>query len=374
MDYIWTEAMVEYNNYIYASAMNKNGIYEYYKTTGNTKCVGYFSDADVYEWRLHSTAVEFNGLIYFLPDRSNKIHIFDPQTKVIESIIISDNPKVRHINGFIKNNKIFCIQTVPDKCIKVYSLEDKKMTILNLPDNVFVGRIRRDFAINGDYIYLVSSGTKTIVVLNTIDNTIRLLDVEGFDEIPGGFGTIEKSGNIFYLSTKVGIIKWNFSTKNGHMFDTYPNDFGIIKENDNKYIEIKPPLEELDIYEQPFYSSYETNDNIIFFPQRANMCLRINKISNKIEEFIIEGEKETYETFTAVGRITKCHYVGSREDEKICIHSLCTRKTYELDKNGVIAEIKIVDDELARLIKNKINYCEDTTNNLKEYIYLINRN
>ena len=80
MKYLQTEAFIVIGNQVFASAMNKNGLYLYDIDSHRTRLLDFFDHDEFYEWRLHCAAAYDDKCVYFFPDRAKGIYKINAQT------------------------------------------------------------------------------------------------------------------------------------------------------------------------------------------------------------------------------------------------------------------------------------------------------
>lgn len=332
-NFITSEAFLFYNNKIYASDMNKNGLFVYDQIENQGIFGGLFPNENSDSIRIHSNAHLIDNKIWFIPDCGKYIHIVNPDNNEIESIIgISKDDSVRTEYSYFINNKIVLFQN--NNKIRIYSIVDKDFTSVEIPFMSEKAILRRDISVEGDDVYFVNNLDKVVYKLNTEDNRIEATKIDCNKDVEKGFGTIVKTGDYYWLSTQNGIVKYNSITKEYSFFDQFPDGYSMrIINNKGTFQEIQGFADVNKNGEQPFSASIKWNNNIIFFPSRVNTCIQINPENDELKAFQLPDEQEDGISLKQRERITHNHYLIRNENGTNYVTSTKTRRIYVFDND-----------------------------------------
>lgn len=332
--YVVSEAFVLYDKKIYASDMCKNGLFVYEQSGTCSQFAGLFPGEECDSFRIHSNAHLIGDRIWFVPDRGKHIHIVNPENNKIDSVIrIVKDEMVRTEYSYYINNKIVLFQN--NNILRVFSVADGGFTDIEIPFMSEKAHLRRDISVEGNDIYFINNLDKVVFKLNTEENRIESTKVEGIQNIANGFGTIEKIGDIIWLSTQNGIIKYNTVSKETSLLNQFPDDFDMrIINKDGLFQEIAGFLDVNNIGEQPFSASIIWNNSLILFPGRVNMCIQINLDNEELKEFQLPEELEDEEGLRQTGRITHNHFLIRKENGIYYVTSTRSRRIYVFDNGG----------------------------------------
>ena len=369
MRLLQTEAFVFCNGKIYASSMRKNGLYVYDIATSHSNCIGIFEGSDLYEWRLHRTAVVLNEHILFLPDRSNGIHRFNLKSNQMDYFPLELDKNSRFSNGIVYGNTVYCVQVEPKLEILTYELDrlrQDKIPLPKLPDNTCFAN---DYHFEDGILYLADKSNGIIVIIDCNKReAISKIVVDNF-KLKAGFGTICKVKDDFIFSTQSDILIWNSISKETRYISDYPEGYGMkYRDNDYNVIEIDGFKDVNGKNEQPFSYSFYRNGSIVFLACRTNMCLSLNLSNDRVKVLDLPEEEETVESLTDIERTTHVHYICNPSCEGYPFYSTNTRKIYTLNNSNGCYGIRINDSDLQwNLARNGTLFWEDKYYGIEEY-------
>ena len=333
-NYVASEGFLFYNQRIYASDMCRNGLFVYDYSENKGQFAGLFPDEECDSFRMHSNAHFIEDKIWFIPDRGKHIHIVNPDSNLIDSDIkMIRDENVRTEYSFYINRKIVLFQN--NNIIRSFSTTDYDSVDIEIPVMSAQAHLRRDISVEGKNLFFVNNIDQVVYKFDTQENKIEIIKIEGIDNIPNGFGTILKKGDVIWLSTQRGIIKYNLITKESKLFDCFPDNYGMrIINSEGSFQIINGFVDVNNNGEQPFFASIIWNNRIILFAGRVNTCIQIDLESEKLEEFRLADEIEDEDSLKQRGRVTHNHYILRSENGVNYITSTKTRRIYVFDDSG----------------------------------------
>lgn len=302
-------AVAKVDEDIYFSNYRCNGLYKYNMKNEKFEFVCFFSNVDSLQQGIHSKAIYENGTIYFLPFCSCVINCYEVQTGKEYSFVIDNNKKREAYcsNAYFENGKIHLFPCYSgddyvefdcerEKVIyneeitkiirenvkenaplrmdryrgklyfcevggnKIYTYERGRLDVLSLQDNLY------GFFVNDDECWITYKDSQDVVkYTNDYKRTVYK-----YENVESSECNSFPYSNMAFLEDDIFIL------------NQYANH--IMKINkEKKQIEIAfPGLVESsvksDLLYGPFYSNYiVTEDEVIFFPVRANHIVIYNK-------------------------------------------------------------------------------------------------
>lgn len=93
--------------YIYASCHNMNGLFRVSLETHVAEFLNFFNDEEIDAKYLHCEAIEYNNNIYFIPDQSKCMHIYDVKKNQIRCVSFQEHKKEGGYVSCIVDNKLW---------------------------------------------------------------------------------------------------------------------------------------------------------------------------------------------------------------------------------------------------------------------------
>ncbi len=347
MKLLQTEAFVFHNEKIFASSMRRNGLYIHDVKTGHSECTGIFEGSELYEWRLHRTAVLKDDDVFFLPDRAKGIHRLNTITNHIDYFPLDLDEDARFSNGLIVGNTVYCIQNRPTPGIITFdidSLEQSSLAMPNLPEDF---SFADDYHFEDDMLYLVDKANCLLVSVDCISGVVKSEYIIEKNGDMAGFGTVCKVKDEFVFSTQNGIVIWNVVSQKSRLITDYPDGYGmLIRDGDNNVAEIKGFKDVNGNNEQPFLYSFCRDEIVVLLANRTNMSLALEPSSGELTSIELPDEEETVESLNDEERVTHAHYICNLAGQNLPFFSTRSRRIYIGNCHGDYNGITINDSEL----------------------------
>ncbi len=370
-----TEAVWFDNLNIWFSSMLFNGLYKYDISTQQTHFIGSFPKEKRNEWRLHGKALKIDHEIFFLPNRSKYIHVYDIERHQIYSYDMKTKERINCKNAIYYKGCIYFVGN--DSEITLYEMNAKTKKIKKYPINIkdYKGQICADYIVIDTKFYFACDSENIVIEYNMDSNTYCLHRVFKGSK---GFGSIAYDGNSFLLSDSESVFRWNKDTDIvQEIYDDFPTGYGMTVKDGDAVVSCTGFTNKYNKNEKPFWFSAVIADYLWLFPFRTNMIIKMNLSNGKMFEVPLLDEKENDISLFMKTRMTHCHYVGGRQGERILFSSTKTRRMYVLENDGCINTDYF--SFLAEEPKNfEIYYCNDVPvfteskkENLKKFINII---
>lgn len=356
---------------IWISNLQYNGLYYYDISSGKTEFVLPFPKERHDTWRLHGKIVMQNQELYFLPDRSRHIHVFNKQENSLIAYDLGIQGRNGCKNAICYKDKIYFVSegsglTLCSIDIITKKIEKKKIDI------EYKGVICRDMVLVEDKIYIALNGLDIIVMYSIEKDFFVNYKVDGDGH---GFGTICFDGTYFWLSNTSGIIRWDRKIENTMTIKAFPKGFGMTIIENGQFMNVEGFTDSFLKLEKPFEFSVFCGDYILFFPYRTNMIVKLNLKKGNLEEFYIEGEQENQESLLRKDRITLSHYLGGSQKDYLVFISIKSKAIYinpigSADKKSLqkfFLKAKEPED-LPMYIHNAHLYQEEVDCSLEEFL------
>ena len=336
-----TEAFAICDNRVYASAMNKNGLYCMEWASGEAHCIALFPDETPYMVRLHCAAALTEDKVVFFPDQARHIHIYEIAKNRFQTVPIHVEKEARFVYGFVYGTKMFCVQSRPYNAIRIFTENGQELNTIRLPKSGEYAVLQRDMVIEDDTAYLINKGDKQIVKVNLDAETVEILTVDGFETIKGGFGTICKTGDTFYLSSQGGIIEWDNRSRCGHLYDVFPEGFGTTYINrEGTAVYAVGFVDRTLTLEQPFSASIILQKRMFLFPFQVNMCIVFDLETKMMMPYEEIEECEDEASLKRKGRVTTNRFLYSRAG-KIAFFSTLSNRIYYFSKSAALRSVQL---------------------------------
>lgn len=251
-------------------------------------------------FRMNTRCIKEGNHIFCLPDRSDRIVIYDIITKKAESCMIDIGENRTHMidigesrigiyNAWKCENKIWCVSyflqsileiDIDNKCVDgIYPVFEEEKTLIGY-----------EAAMQQGCIYCVSRNTKKISKFNIMSKSVKYYSLQINDE---GFNTIAADENAFYLTGyKKAVYVWNEEKNSVVPIETFPSQYNVLNEEGL----------EVNCYEKPiFYRSVAMKSYILFLPWNfpeasSNGIIAYRKFDQRL--ILIDGGDERGSLFS----------------------------------------------------------------------------
>ena len=276
-------------------------------------------------FRQNSNCIKCENTIFCMPDKGNCIWCFDLFTKEFQKIEII-NPEYLSvgIGDFWRCEGI--IWAVSGGLKQILEIDIKKKKVvgyykITTQEDENIAKCAKD----RNYIYITSASKGRIYIFN-IEK--RELKVQELSVVKDGLRTISVDGEKIWLSGyKKEIYMWNQKKNKVEFLNDFPLNFGIYNLDGKE----KPLLDcEATKYDTfTFLESIDLGGYIWLIPFQTSQILYINKDTNEINTFEIEGEDED----SIKNREMNCKYVLQYvyNDRYIGLYSIKNKVVYEID-------------------------------------------
>lgn len=315
-------------------------------------------------FRMNSRCVKHREFIFCLPDRAEKIYIYDTYENEFEYCELNNPEGVRVgiYNSWKEDSTLWCVAYGLSQIVEIDL--DKRVIVAyyNLFESVneLVGY---EATKKKDYIYCVSKNSTMICKFDTINKSMKYFNLL-IDE--KGLNTIAVDGDEFYLTGySKRIYIWNENTNEIQMLSNFPG----------KYMVYGSDGEEINnlFYNMPlFYRSIVTKKNIIFLPWNCTGTISsglivFDKKSNKIETFVLCDE-----TKGANGYYSVCYM---KPEGRVGIFSSKLLDIFEIDiRDNTVKNIgfkRECNEILMRSLIERKNIIEEAYSNHLEHFLKI---
>lgn len=351
---------------IFVSCMNCNALVIYDKEKNKSCFVDRFPGEKNDSWRLHNYAIEHDNSIYFMPDRSKYIHIYNVEKSKFKKVLVNIEGRINATYAVrIENYIVFA--SIEQKIMVLFEMDSHELSYIKLPADAVLSM---EIITKDGKVYLADKAKDCIYeyVLGEKDIKIIRIKADG-----NGFGTISSDGKAIYLTSENSIIVIGQSNIKKFSLN-YPNGFGmhIIYQSKERIITGFQDVEKR--HEKPFAFSRWYEGKLLLFPFRTNMILELDVRNDmSISIMHINEEEENIETLYSKQRITHCHYFpcSHTSGEKINFISTCSKKLYIIEENQEIKSYMIAIENVNDLYKGEDGYIcrvEDKDDNLRDFI------
>ncbi len=329
--HLTAEAICINDSDIWFSSMTFNGLYRYCIKEKKTDFIGSFPKEKHNEWRLHGKALKVDEEIFFLPNRSRYIHVYDIKRQQIFTYDMKINGRINCKNAVLYKGSIYFVSENPEITLCQINIETKQIKKYVIDLNDYKGGICPDEVILNGKLYLACVCKNIVIEYNLDSKTYRLYKISKSFQ---GFGTIAYDGKFFWFSDSKNILKWNKGTESVESFEGFPKGFGMtVKERDN-IIQHAGFSNKYNKDEKPFWCSVIMGQYLWLFPFRTNMIVKVNLLNMEMSEYPLLDEEEDKESLHMRTRITHCHYLGGMQGDKFLFLSTKTKRLYILKNTG----------------------------------------
>lgn len=257
---------IEIEDRIFFPNLYFNGIVELNKITGKIQNLYRFTEYGIRTSYLYSTVCRVGNCLVFVPNRSDKIAIFDSVSLEI-SYFQLDNEKLGKEQPYFRNvceyNNFVYMLPSKASCIVKFDVKSGAVSYIPIEVNIIsIDRVlfRQEYEIIGNKVYIPFAEKGSVCIFDLTTDAFRVADLG----IKQGFSTINYAAGRIWLSLweEFGIIEWN-------------EESGIIRE----YRDFPEKIEK---GKYTFAYSEVINNQIIYFPQQCNMIISLNILTEKI--------------------------------------------------------------------------------------------
>lgn len=222
-----------YEDEIFFSSMELNGLFKKSKKTGEVKLLGIFEQERCFEPILHSKVIESNRKLYFIPAYGCGISIYDLETATFDYILIKENNSELLYVDAVKNGDKWLL--IPSFLGVEFALLDPYTNKVELCPKINIALKRAckewkqgiDFSsvkIRGKNLYIPFYDTGCIVEYNLQNDDIREIYIEGKH-----FSKVELDGENIWATTLSGEID-RIDIKNGNY-----KEYNIVKSTKREF-------------------------------------------------------------------------------------------------------------------------------------------
>lgn len=268
------------NGNAYGASADFNGLFKIDMLSGECKYINAFPGEDMEGKRLYFAAAYYNGKVFFAPQSAEHIAIYDiDNDKIITISIDADesikfNRNMKFADILVYEREIFLFGATYPYVLKLdaetYQLEYIPIDI----EECFC--FRKGGCIKGESYFIPSVNSNVVLEFNLKEKqtTIHRIPCEFT-----GSWSMCSDGRFFWLIPRgkgSGFVRWNKDTNQAIVLKDFPKDF--LGDSNAMYIK-----------------SYYSNGYVWAIPEQANMFLKIDVDSLKIEREdrfpILVGEK-----------------------------------------------------------------------------------
>ena len=371
-----TEAFWIDGSQIWISAMGYNGLYLYDIEKKETRFIGSFPMEEHDKWRMHGKAIRVNEEIYFIPDRSRYVHVYNLETQQISSYFPGECERMECKNVVYNKGKIYFVSDVSK--IILYSMDvDTKIIesyLIDIKD--YNGGICSDIVVTDDKLYMACKQLNMVIEYRLNLDTYRFLTIASDGN---GFGTMNYDGDFFWFSDNKGVIKWKEGAEKLERYEDFPSGFGMIMRIGNEIIRCKGFTNKYQSEEKPFSFSAIIHGDLWLFPFRTNMVVRVDLLNGTMSQVRIEGEEENEKSLFMRTRKTHCRFMGGMQERVLSFSSTTTKKIYIYDGKNIETGIfsflvRAKDpDDLGKYLYNYSLYQEGEDEILERFLMRIRK-
>lgn len=266
-------------------------------------------------FRMNEHCIKAESDIFCLPDRADKILIYNIVSKQIESYKIDTNEKrIGIYNSWKYKDKIWCVSYFMQQIIEI-DITQKKIQGMY---SVFADKeisIGYEAVMQGEYIYCVSRNTTKVCRFDTVTKKKEYFDLQ-VDDV--GFNTIAADESGFYLTGyRKAVYYWNEKNNDIVVLENFPIEYAVLNEKG---------IAENKCYSVPiFFNSLAMKSYIVFLPWNfseafSNGIVVYKKNEQKLEW--IEGDRDK-----------EAHYFFCYKKPNDVVGIYCSSRNYILEVN-----------------------------------------
>lgn len=328
-------------------------------------------------WRGNYVGLEYKSKIICIPDRNDKIGIYDIVNEKMEYIQMPQNITTRwSIDAHILDGDIlYLISQVKNMILKV----DLKHYSVEICDCIESGKkIVYVLAKEKEFVYIIQEDKLNLYRYNVLNGKVKktFISEECYDVM------CCDGDNIWFSGRKKKVLCWNEQTNQTKEVDLSTLDiceYNLVAPKKDTYVVTK----EKDFCHQIFYKQCVYGEYVYFFPYHTNHVLRVNTKNFTVEKIDFENEIDTADSLQK--RINGLeHYKFFLEmidnEGYVYVYSFKNEVHYKIDNiTGKVKEIKpqikVLNEEKAMnmlLTRGKM-FRERMDFSLKELLRMKNR-
>lgn len=263
---------VEIGDEIWFPNMQFNALVKINKLIGHMEIVDKFPNYGVSQKSLYSTVCHVDRYLVFVPCESEEIAVYDIETREFTSVsleekVIKDRKPPYFINAYVSGNYVYMFPTGAACIIKydvnkqsIKCLENEVSTcVRTMPEMLYC--FYQQFEVVDQRIYIPFLEWNAIAIFDLLNENVDIRNLN----IKGGCSTINYINGFFYLASwkAPAIYCWDANTESIRTYQDFPKDF---------------------TGEPIFICACHIGDELLFFPEHANMIISFCVASGKICE------------------------------------------------------------------------------------------
>lgn len=356
---------------IWISAMGYNGLYMYDIEKKETKFICSFPMEEHNKWRMHGKAIKVDKEIYFVPDRSRYVHVYNLKTQQISSYFPGKCERMGCGNVIYIQGKIYFISDTSEIILYSMDVETKVIERHSIDITDYNGGICSDMVVIGNQLYLACKQLNIVIEYNLHLNTYQFLTVVSDSN---GFGTMNYDGEFFWFSDNKSVLKWERNTEKLEKYEVFPSGFGMVMRIGDEIVRSEGFTNRYQSGEKPFSFSVIVQGHLWLFPFRTNMIVRVDLLSGIMSEVRIENEEEDDKSLFMRTRWTHCRFMGGMQEGVLSFSSTTTKKIYiynsENIESGISSFLIWAKDpgDLGKYLYNYSMYQEEEDETLETFL------
>ncbi len=278
------------------------------------------------EFRLNSRCIKFENEVFCMPDKGERIWVYNLNDRYFQQIDIKNPNKVRIsiVDFWEYDNKLFAVSIGLKQVIEINidkKVIDNYYALCDTPEKQIAKSIKV-----GMNIYCVSAVSNHIY---QFDLKIKKSTVYTIPKAEGGFYTISFDGCKFWLSGyRKEIYIWDKENNSTNILRDFPRQFGIYNfARNEKYI-----LDcERTVYDTPaFIESRVAGNYIWFIPFQTNKIIYVDRVTFQVN--VLENEEnESISSLSSYYLAHKYLVLYMEDDRYIGLFSFKDNSVLEID-------------------------------------------
>lgn len=294
---------------------------------------------------LHNGEIVIGQEIMYIPATSEFISFYNFNTNTFRQIAVGKCKGASFGFATIYNDNVFIFPIYYGAIVKI-DYDKFVKTEIKIDAGSYEKYIVQEDAMLGtshviidSKVYVPFCNAHAILEFDMKTETYNVYDVGSH-----GYGAACRIGNIIWLAPRVGrdIIGWNYENKETIVIEELPEKYNG----------------------HSFLGGFSIGDDILFFPERANMVLRLDTKKRTVCEEVTFSElcKNYFRYYT----LRPCTFISARQigNDSIffCTGFLSQMGEYNLSTNNLLIEQYVAPNEL------KSVYCNRIVPKFKEYL------
>ena len=323
------------------------------KMTKEMEIVLHFDEYEKWHKNLHSKMELYKDKIFFFPCSSKRIYIYDINTKEQKYISLDEICRVDDVyyEPFRMGNTMWMISRKPGLSVIRYEMETEEIfyekEVSDAIKGITVSDEERTYlgeAIKGDYIYIGIRSTNCILELDTLNGTVRRIELDKSIRLRNIFiddeclWCVELEGTAIY--------KYNFETEKTESYN-YSNSDGnevlftkIIITNNEKYV--------INIKDLCLYKVDENRKKVIRIDSKvideterisADRYINLCAHDSNAVTYALNSDTTIYRYILCNGTYEK-KYLKSENIQSYLNNITCEKINYMYNENQIMSEEK----------------------------------